>query len=51
MHKTEYIPAATIEEAAEKAPWAFKIIRFEDGFIAFETPFDAHLWAQTRKQF
>lgn len=39
-----------MDEAATLAPWAFKIIKFEDGYIAFDGPMAAHLWTMKRKQ-
>jgi hypothetical protein len=44
----QYIEAENISEAAKQMPWAFKVIKFEDGYIGFDTPLTVHLWKEPR---
>lgn len=42
--RAQFIPADTLADAQDSAPWAAEIIEVEGGYMAFESADDAATW-------
>jgi hypothetical protein len=40
----QFIPCKSYNTARKQAPWAFRIVRVEGGFMAFEFATDYYTW-------